>query len=145
MKSVMIIASAMWAGTAFAQTSTTNCAATMGGMQCTTQQQPGMDPRLMVSPNPGQTFTDAFQRGMRERQARELAEHQARAADEAAQAAAAQTSALQAQQNAEELHKAQSLEAAKIVSAGDCAGGQQYALSVGNFTLAQQIRDYCGK
>lgn len=35
--------------------------------------------------------------------------------------------------------------AGDMVKAGDCQGAQDYALSIGNFVLAQQIKDYCAK
>lgn len=35
--------------------------------------------------------------------------------------------------------------AGDMVKAGDCQGAQDYALSIGNFVLAQQIKDYCSK
>lgn len=144
MKRILVATALALSSAAGAQT-VTDCAPYLGNVRCTTTQQPQVNWNMKPTPNAGDAFNEAFQRGLRERRARELAHQQAQAAQAAAQAAQAQTDALQARQQADELHRTQSLEAAKIVSAGDCAGGQQYALSVGNFTLAQQIKDYCGK
>lgn len=35
--------------------------------------------------------------------------------------------------------------AANMIKSGDCAGAEQYALSVGNIALASQVKDYCAK
>ncbi|MCL6729959.1 hypothetical protein [Sphingomonas hankyongi] len=152
MKYGLAAAVAFLSSVASAQTTTTNCTTYYwGSTQCvsqTPQQSSGVNWGLInnqQTPNAGQSFMDAYQRGLRDRAAREAAQQQAQAAAAETAAAEAQARAVDAARQADELHKAQSLEAAKLVTAGDCAGAQQYALSVGNFVLAQQVKDYCAK
>lgn len=142
---------------AFGQQTTTNCTtSSWGSVQCvsnTPQPPQGGDwAKGIKQYDAGGAFNDAFQKGLRDQAAREAMQQQAMAARAEADAAAAQANAAQAQaQNAEaarlsdEQHKAQSLEAAMMVTAGNCEGAQHYALSVGNFVLAKQVKDYCGK
>lgn len=133
---------------AIAQTTTTNCTTySWGSTQCvsqTPQHSQGVNWGLINnSPNPAQSTMDAYSKGVQMRQQQETARHQAELARQQALAQQQQTQALAAQRQADELHRAQSLEAARMVTAGDCRGAQEYALSVGNFVLAQQIKDYC--
>lgn len=94
-------------------------------------------------PDAGQNLPDAYPRERRQRAVREPAQFQTATAEAAA--AEAQARAADAARQAEELRKVQSLEAGNMVKSGNCEGAQQYALSVGNFALAQQIKDYCAK
>lgn len=106
---------------------------------------------MFTQPNAAQSVAEGFERGQRMRlqieqqrlitEQRRLLESQAQ---QQAQAHAQQQSAVDPIAQALEEHKAQSWEAAKIAAAGDCAGAEAYALSVGNIVLAKQVKDYCG-
>ena len=138
------------ASTAAAQTtnSTTTCQTNFGTVTCNTQhqQQPaGQMDFSILRPSPGKSAVDAYVEGLRKRREREAMQAQAEAAKAQADAAVAAKNAAEAAQQADERHKRQSFEAAKMVSADDCAGAQSYALSVGNLVLAKQVKDYCSK
>lgn len=93
---------------------------------------------------------DGFEQGQRIRlqmeQQRLIAEQRRMLEQQAKQQAGAATEATATDPVAQALeqHKAQSWEAAKMVSAGDCPGAESYALSVGNLVLAKEVKDYCG-
>lgn len=162
MKRLLGVVALLAATAASAQTTTTNCQFVLGTMQCTSttpqQQQNQINWGLAVpqqQPNAGQSFMEAFERGRRLRQEQELArqqsellEQQTIAAQREAEAVEAQRQTLEAGNAAVlaeiEQHKQQSWEAAKMVTAGDCAGAEAYAVGVANFVLAKQIKDYCG-
>lgn len=56
-------------------------------------------------------------------------------------------SAIASEQEAKRRKKAESqvAEVSRLLLAGDCAGAERYALTVGNIPLAQQAKDYCAK
>lgn len=155
---LLALATALVASSASAQfqTTTTNCQFVLGTMNCTSttpqqqkQQHHQLNPSLMVTPNYSKNAVDAFEQARRirlmEEQQRALAE-QRRLMDRQAQQQTQpqqQQPAVDPVAQALEEHKAQSWEAAKMAAAGDCAGAEAYALSVGNLVLAKQVKDYC--
>lgn len=156
---MLALATALVASGASAQSqiTTTNCQLVLGTMNCTSttpqqqqqQQQPLMDTRLITSPNYSQSVMDGFEQGQRIRlqmeQQRLIAEQRRMLEQQAQQQAQAQQqTVVDPVAQALEQHKAQSWEAAKMVSAQDCRGAEAYALSVGNLVLAKQVKDYCG-
>jgi hypothetical protein len=131
---------------AAAQTQTTDCTTDyFGNVHCTTRQQSGVNWGLLNTtpsqPNAGQSFINGWEQGQRMR-AQIEAQRAARAQQQAAeQQAANEASAAQAAQvTTDQMH-----EAAHMIKSGDCAGAEQYALSVGNIPLAKEVKDYCSK
>lgn len=140
--------------------STTNCQKDyFGNYRCTTNGQPQsqinwglLNPN--ASTNAANSTMDGFERGRRMVQDAQEQQLRQRVAQE--QQAAAEQQRLLAQQeqtaSAEQarvmadgiaLARTQSIEAGKLVAAGDCESAQRYALQEGNFILAQQVKDYC--
>lgn len=155
-------AAALLAGSASAQwqTTTTNCQFVLGTMQCTSttpqQQQNQVNWGLINSyPNPGQAFSDAFQRGMERRRI----EEQQRAMQEQQRLIAEQQRELEAQ--SQQMFRREestsyettpdpwaatslSVEAGRMIAAGDCAGAKALALNAGDLNLAKQVMGLCG-
>lgn len=106
---------------ALGQTVTTNCYTdTVGNTRCTSNgQQPDHSIQDFVNSyrEGSQAATNAWGDALRSRRER-------RAAEEA---------------------QDQKQTAARMIIAGDCAGAERYALDKGNFALAREVRDYCGR
>lgn len=140
------LALALLPSAALAQTSTTDCQRDyFGNVHCTTSQQQGVNWGILTQPqtqpNAGQSFMNGWEQGQRMRAQIEQ-QRAARAQQEAAEQQAANEAA--AAQTAQ-LANDQMREAANMIKSGDCAGAEQYALSVGNIALASQVKDYCAK
>ena len=138
---------------ALGQTTSTNCTAYGGTIQCTSQtpeMRSGVNWSLLGPPvDTGRPVMQGYQDAVRAREERQAAQQEAAVAaasnDAAKAAAGAQAQAALGTQQADDLHRFQSLEAGKLVAAGDCDGAQRFALAVGNFSLAQQVKNYCAK
>ncbi len=149
---------ALLAAPAVAQQNT-QCTTTFGVTNCTTTGSPtsgGINWELFKPVDIGDRFNKGYEQGQRIRQQVEerrlIAEQrQALAAqrvqlEQVANQAAAQQASEQAMfESTLAEARAQTMEAAKMLNAGDCKGAQTYALSVGNLPLATKVKDYCAK
>ncbi len=122
-----------------------------GVVRCQTQSNQQANPYSAIrTPNVAEDTANSFNRGM-EVGARIRALREQQEADERRQESAmAQADAARAQEAVSdavaadiEQQKHYGREAAKLVAAGNCAGAESYALSVGSIGLAKTVRDYC--
>lgn len=137
MRRSLILALALTSDSAFAQTQTTDCYRDYwGNYSCRTQQQSGDHWRVLQTPPPdaGKSFMEGFERGQRQRA--EMERQRLMALERGRQ---------EAEIRAAEEARASTRKASEMVMAGDCAGAEAYALSIGNLVLATQVKDFCQK
>jgi hypothetical protein len=139
---------ALWAVQASAQVnSQTECRTDyFGVVRCQTQSNQTPNPYSGLNTNQrpiADSVWDSYNRAAEAAAQRRAIQEQNEAAKAQADAARAQETVAATVAAEIELQKLQGREAAKLVAAGNCAGAESYALSVGNISLAKTVRDYC--
>lgn len=122
-----------------------------GVVRCKTQSDQQTNPYSAIrTPNYGEDAANSFNRGFETGARIRALKEQEEAEERRQEAVTAQADAARAQQAASdavtseiEQQKLYGREAAKLVAAGNCAGAESYALSVGSIGLAKTVRDYC--